>query len=134
MRRSACPLCSAVVHLQMCNCDDIPRMHLRFLTHSCYAGTTPTKPSGKAPGIIASVDDRLYAFEAVGLLLGLEEIDASEQLAYVSALLQPLIAQVATSLNTEFKSTQPHTASVSWLLHVLKAHLCATSGRPEPCC
>ena len=37
---------------------------------------------------------RLYAFEAVGLLLGQEELPADEQQAYIAALLRPLIHQV----------------------------------------
>ena len=37
---------------------------------------------------------RLYAFEAVGLLLGQEELPADEQQAYIAALLCPLIHQV----------------------------------------
>ena len=42
----------------------------------------------------ALLDDRLYVFEAVGLLLGQEEVPAEQQLAALSALLQPLTAQV----------------------------------------
>lgn len=41
---------------------------------------------------------RLYAFEAVGLLLGQEELAAEEQQRYLSALLQPLIQQVEANL------------------------------------
>eukprot|EP00983_Pelagomonas_calceolata_P039187 1137066-Pelagomonas_calceolata.AAC.3 len=41
----------------------------------------------------ALLDDRLYVFEAVGLLLGQEEVPAEQQSAALSALLQPLTAQ-----------------------------------------
>ena len=44
-----------------------------------------------------SQDDRLYVFEAVGLLLGQEEIAAEEQQAMLSALLQPLREQVGST-------------------------------------
>ena len=52
----------------------------------------PSVPSGDA------VCCRLYAFEAVGLLLGQEELPADEQQAYIAALLQPLIHQVRLQL------------------------------------
>ena len=42
----------------------------------------------------ALLDDRLYVFEAVGLLLGQDDVAAEQQLAALSALLQPLTAKV----------------------------------------
>jgi exportin-T len=45
-------------------------------------------------GCLSTVDDRLYAFEAVGLLLGQEELPAAQQHAWLAALLQPLVAQM----------------------------------------
>jgi exportin-T len=47
---------------------------------------------------LTSVDDRLYAFEAAGLLVGQEELGAAEQRAWVAALLQPLVAQMEGNL------------------------------------
>lgn len=51
--------------------------------------------AGKAMAPSTSlVDDRLYLFEAVGLLLGQEELPAEQQQAALSSLLQPLMRQV----------------------------------------
>ena len=47
-----------------------------------------------ALGAITAVDDRLYAFEAVGLLVGQEEVEAAQQHAWLAALLQPLVSQM----------------------------------------
>lgn len=44
------------------------------------------------------MDDRLYAFEAAGLLLGQEELPAQQQLAAVEGVLRPLLAQIAQQL------------------------------------
>ena len=49
----------------------------------------------------AIVDDRLYVFEAVGLLLGQEEVAAEEQQQLLSALLQPLREQVGRARRAE---------------------------------
>ena len=76
------------------------------------SSTSSSAPSGGAGGTVAvagsgtgrdvgaqragaaMVDDRLYVFEAVGMLLGQDEIAADEQLAMLNALLQPLREQV----------------------------------------
>ncbi len=50
------------------------------------------------PAAAAASDDRLYAFEAAGLLLGLEDLPAEEQREAVSALLRPLLAQMEEQL------------------------------------
>lgn len=47
---------------------------------------------------LTAVDDRLYAFEAAGLLVGQEELPAAEQRSWVAALLQPLVAQMEGQL------------------------------------
>lgn len=62
----------------------------------------------------AVVDDRLYVFEAVGLLLGQEEVRAEEQAAALGALLTPLTAQVCGNVKC---------ARLSWHLgqHRLRA-------------
>ncbi len=46
----------------------------------------------------AVVDDRLYVFEALGLLLGQDDVPAQEQAAALGALLQPLTAQMRSNL------------------------------------
>ncbi len=45
-----------------------------------------------------STDDRLYAFEAAGQLLGTEDLAASEQETAVRGLLQPLQHQIDEQL------------------------------------
>jgi hypothetical protein len=47
-----------------------------------------------APAASVASDDRLYAFEAVGQLLGTEDLPAEEQREAVNALLRPLIQQM----------------------------------------
>lgn len=42
----------------------------------------------------ALLDDRLYMFESVGLLLGQDEVPEEQQSAALQALLQPLTEQV----------------------------------------
>lgn len=46
----------------------------------------------------SSTDDRLYAFEAAGQLLGTEDLAASEQETAVRGLLQPLQQQIDEQL------------------------------------
>lgn len=50
------------------------------------------------PGVTSATDDRLYAFEAAGLLLGGDDLPAAEQLDAVAALLAPLLAQMDAQL------------------------------------
>lgn len=61
-------------------------------------GTSREAASGRAPVTAAVVDDRLYVFESVGLLLGQEEYQAEQQLAALQQLLQPLIRQIEGNL------------------------------------
>ncbi len=51
-----------------------------------------------AAPVNAVVDDRLYVFEAVGLLLGQDEVDAEQQAAALATLLQLLTVQIQTNL------------------------------------
>ncbi|KAL4444906.1 hypothetical protein ABPG77_003956 [Micractinium sp. CCAP 211/92] len=53
---------------------------------------------GAGQGLLGTVDDRLYAFEAAGLLVGQEDLPAAEQRAWVAGLLQPLVAQLEGNL------------------------------------
>ena len=46
----------------------------------------------------AASDDRLYAFEAAGQLLGMEDLPKQEQHDAVAALLRPLLAQMEEQL------------------------------------
>lgn len=54
-------------------------------------GTNKSQPGVPGGGL---VDDRLYVFEAVGLLLGQEDLAAGQQEAALSSMLQPLLQQV----------------------------------------
>lgn len=55
----------------------------------------PAGTHGKGPtGASSYLDDRMYAFEAVGLLLGGDDLPAERQLAFVQGLLGPLVSQV----------------------------------------
>ena len=61
-----------------------------------YAGL---KGRGQAAAVAASAsDDRLYAFEAAGQLLGMDGLPADEQADAVAALLRPLLAQMEEQL------------------------------------
>ena len=42
----------------------------------------------------SALDERIYAFEAVGLLLGLEEVAEEKMKEYLTMLLLPLCRQV----------------------------------------
>jgi exportin-T len=61
-------------------------------------GTSRDAAVGRAPVTAAVVDDRLYVFESVGLLLGQEELPAEQQLAALQQLLQPLMRQIEANL------------------------------------
>jgi exportin-T len=50
--------------------------------------------SSKTTVAKGDLDDRSYAFEAIGLLIGMEELPVDKQATFVSALLMPLCAQV----------------------------------------
>ena len=54
----------------------------------------------------AFTDDRLYAFEAAGQLLGMEDLAADEQEAAVRSLLQPLQQQIDEQLASAGKTSQ----------------------------
>lgn len=49
-------------------------------------------------GSWSSTDDRLYAHEAAGLLVGGEDLSQEQQLSYLSALMQPLLSQIEQNL------------------------------------
>ncbi|KFM22934.1 Exportin-T [Auxenochlorella protothecoides] len=60
----------------------------------------PKAAPGRGPGgaALTAVDDRLYAFEAAGLLLGQEEMEAGVEAAWLAAVLQPLTRQIEEAL------------------------------------
>jgi exportin-T len=63
------------------------------------SGSGSRDPSGKLLAPSTSViDDRLYVFEAVGLLLGQEELDAARQQEALRSLLQTLTQQIEGNL------------------------------------
>ena len=49
-------------------------------------------------GSWSSTDDRLYAHEAAGLLVGGEDLPQEQQLSYLSTLMQPLLSQIEENL------------------------------------
>ena len=69
----------------------------------------------------SSTDDRLYAFEAAGQLLGTEDLPASEQEGAVRGLLQPLQQQIDEQLKAAGKASagmlkplQHHPTQAAW--------------------
>ena len=57
---------------------------------------------------ISAADDRLYAFEAAGLLIGVESLPPETQREWLSvAILQPLVAQLETNSGPEAPLTAP---------------------------
>ncbi|GAX84343.1 hypothetical protein CEUSTIGMA_g11765.t1 [Chlamydomonas eustigma] len=72
---------------------------LTTMSSNTSAAASGTGRDGGAQRVGAAlVDDRLYVFEAVGLLLGQEELPAEEQYAMLTALLQPLREQIDSNL------------------------------------
>lgn len=67
-------------------------------SNAAAVGTSREAAAGRAPVTAAVVDDRLYVFESVGLLLGQEELQADQQLAALQQLLQPLTRQIEANL------------------------------------
>ncbi|KAG1677608.1 hypothetical protein FOA52_010389 [Chlamydomonas sp. UWO 241] len=63
------------------------------------SGLTGTGAGANSRPPNAVVDDRLYVFEAVGLLLGQEEMPCEEQGNLLSSLLQPLREQIESNLS-----------------------------------
>eukprot|EP00879_Flechtneria_rotunda_P017634 GHRR01018485.1.p1 GENE.GHRR01018485.1~~GHRR01018485.1.p1 ORF type:complete len:825 (+),score=308.84 GHRR01018485.1:604-3078(+) len=66
--------------------------------------------------ITALVDDRLYVFEAVGLLLGQEELPAEQQHAALSSLLQPLMQQIKANLQPAAAEAAGGLGNGSWAI------------------
>ena len=65
-------------------------------------GSGASKPTNAV-----AVDDRLYVFEAVGLLLGQDEIPSDQQALLLGSLLQPLKDQIESSLSYALPAPTP---------------------------
>ena len=90
-----------------------------WLSDNCGDAGLKTK-AAQSQG--ASTDDRLYAFEAAGQLLGQEDLAVEEQEAAVRSLLQPLQQQMDEQLASAGKTPQGTSRSLSFTLHrVLEA-------------
>ena len=60
---------------------------------------TVVPPSGgRGRAAQAGGDDRLYAFEAVGVLIGADDLDAEQQRAWLAGLLQPLVEVIDNAI------------------------------------
>ncbi|WIA12173.1 hypothetical protein OEZ85_012245 [Tetradesmus obliquus] len=106
----ACYLLSRLVKTLRSNLKPYMDEMLRQLQPYLVVVATQPPPQGPAVGtareasgknlapVTALVDDRLYVFESVGLLLGQEELPAEQQLAALHSLLQPLQRQIEGNL------------------------------------
>jgi exportin-T len=106
----ACYLLSRLVKTLRSNLKPYMDEMLRQLQPYLVVIATQPPPQGPAVGscreasgknlapLTALVDDRLYVFESVGLLLGQEELPAEQQLAALHSLLQPLQRQIEANL------------------------------------
>lgn len=87
------------VHMQR---SDLTTNLFIYLTQPCEltscVGTGREAGSKALAPVTALIDDRLYVFEAVGLLLGQEELPEEQQLAALNSLLQPLMQQIKANL------------------------------------
>lgn len=115
----ACPGVQSRAHYLFCRLSKQLRTQLRryladvlsaLQPHLARIAATPaaaaptaatSAPGGAAGGVLAS-DDRLYAFEAAGLLLGQEELlsggASAQQAAWAAGIFDPLIANIERSV------------------------------------
>mmetsp|Transcript_3613 Transcript_3613/g.10405 ORF Transcript_3613/g.10405 Transcript_3613/m.10405 type:complete len:537 (-) Transcript_3613:551-2161(-) len=97
----------------------------------------PKGTHGKGPtGAVSYLDDRMYAFEAAGILLGGEDLPADRQLGYVQGLLAPLVQQVESNIDgaaqggsNEAQMVQHALVAISHLSKGFTHHM-ATVSRP----
>lgn len=92
------------------------------------------------PVLKKDADERSYVFEAIGLLIGLEDLPVDKQATFLSALLVPLCGQVETILSSDevkgdpvgpgpvTSSLQQIIMAISYLAKGFGEHL-ATNGR-----
>lgn len=62
-------------------------------TFSDFFESTLKKPTQNTPKA-STTDDRLYAFEAAGVLLGIDDFEPEEQKEALLSMLYPIIHQV----------------------------------------
>jgi hypothetical protein len=77
-----------------------------------------------APGATLQLDDRLYAWEAMGLLLATDTVPEDVQASYVQGLLQELCVQIRSNLDSDTSTIavmgsspppRPSVRSSAWL-------------------
>eukprot|EP00798_Chlamydomonas_sp_ICE-L_P025196 gene25196-10836_t len=76
----------------------------------------------------ALVDDRLYVFEAVGLLIGQEEVAAEEQASALNVLLQPLVQQIEANLAMSQQGGGGGAGSPGLILQAMEAMVRVSKG------
>ncbi|CAD7697822.1 unnamed protein product [Ostreobium quekettii] len=95
-----------------------------------------TRQQGAAPPSTVSTDDRMCVFEAVGLLIGPEDVPSDRQRELVVAVLEPLMRQIEGCLGvgaqqpTSVALVQQALEGISRLSKGFKQEL-ATNHRPE---
>lgn len=90
--------------------------------------------SSSAGSTLASgVDDRLYAFEAAGLLLGQEELPAQQQLGAIEGVMRPLLAQIAQQLPLTVRHPLCMDAGASWLPLMLQLDVMVARASHPKC-
>jgi exportin-T len=112
--RAAYLFCRLCKHLRGQLRPAAPDIMRSLQPHLVKVAASPTEPKPAGPALqrtasnaavlnaagpaLPPLDDRLYAFEAAGLLLGGEELSTDEQLGWVASCLQPLVAHVESGL------------------------------------
>eukprot|EP00884_Botryococcus_braunii_P015515 jgi/Botrbrau1/2647/Bobra.0203s0001.1 len=68
--------------------------------------------SSTGPTAVYAMDDRLYAYEAAGMLLGQDDLPKEEQRAALAALIQPLVMQIQENLRRVGGQGQPQSEAL----------------------
>ena len=63
-----------------------------------FFGTVLTTPKPKSSAESMTLDQRFYAFEAAGLLLGIEDLESQQQKDALVSMLQPAMFQVMNGI------------------------------------
>jgi len=87
-------------------------LHLFFKCAAKPRGSKRSDSGVSAAGSWSITDDRLYAHEAAGLLVGGEDLAPEQQLTCLSALMQPLLSQIEQYLPA-VKGGQPASNGVN---------------------
>jgi hypothetical protein len=82
------------------------RMHATKVIIDTFLAPTAADASAHAgaPGVTSQVDDRLYAWEAMSLLLASDDLPAEDQANALRRLLSFLCAQISTNLEGDVSS------------------------------